>query len=610
MENEKLYPKEIQKGVIFYRNVAKGFGDTDAVDIDVDSRLKEVEIWCDLLMKDSKKSFPNVEKLIIKSNVFEISIPNSLFPNVKWVESENARFKTGSCLIQTGFSISNILLNTFCKKPGEAIETDGVLAIKNGAFSGCESTNMTDGINVLFSDDIEPDSFAGSAFEQLPFVNGVKMANNIVIDIDKTAGEVIIPDADCRKAIFLPGVNLSGIKKLIVHRYSTAMQVGSDTGLPEILILDTDETLSGEEVREVAHRRAYAVSYLKYFSILNYAYKEIDGVIYSKDGKVVVACSMELEHVTIPEGTEIIGYDAFKKCKLKSVMLPDSLTEIRSEAFCGCRNLQSVKLGNSVNIIEAGAFSECRSLSEIDIPAGTKAIENYAFSNSGLERVELREGLLLLGRQAFSGTNIKSISLPASIEDMGYNCIGTKAEEVRLSAFTDCFAKACIVTSGPFDLGDKILKVFCNGKYLYLPRYIIPSMSSAAIDVIKYFFSNPDLKSVNMWRYAGSLFCQRKTALLEYLDFGSEFPQKHLEEDSYYILSTMVMPSEHDEELASKLVKTGLVPDKVLMEILPKAKEAEMPVLQAYILNQLNQGNHENHGNYGSVSEEKNPYSL
>ena len=113
-----------------------------------------------------------------------------------------------------------------------------------------------------------------------------------------------------------------------------------------------------------------------------------------------------------------------------------------------------------------------------------------------------------------------------------------------------------------------------------------------------------------MWRYAGSLFCQGKTALLEYLDFGSEFPQKHLEEDSYYILSTMVMPSEHDEELASKLVKTGLVPDKVLMEILPKAKEAEMPVLQAYILNQLNQGNHENHGNYGSVSEEKNPYSL
>lgn len=64
------------------------------------------------------------------------------------------------------------------------------------------------------------------------------------------------------------------------------------------------------------------------------------------------------------------------------------------------------------------------------------------------------------------------------------------------------------------------------------------------------------------------------------------------------------------KSLQSKLVKTGLVPDKVLMGILPKAKEAKMPVLQAYILNQLNHENHENHENYGSVSEEKNPYSL
>ena len=43
MENEKLYQKKYKRCYL-YRNVAKGFGDTDAVDIDVDSRLKEVEI--------------------------------------------------------------------------------------------------------------------------------------------------------------------------------------------------------------------------------------------------------------------------------------------------------------------------------------------------------------------------------------------------------------------------------------------------------------------------------------------------------------------------------------------------------------------------------------
>ena len=605
MENEKLYPKEIQKGVVFYRkpfnfqDMSEAPEDIEAVDIDVDSDVKEVKIYYDLMMTDSKKSFPNVERLVIKSNVFEIRIPNSLFPNVKWVQSESDRFITGNCIVLNEMD-GYTLYNTFCKKEGEVIETDGITAIKNGAFAGCESTNLTSAIDVYYGDDIEPDAFAGSAFEKLPFVNGAKMAKNIVIGIDETLDEVIIPDAKYKRAIFLPGINLSKIEKLVVHRYSTAKQVYCDTGFPEMLVLDTDESISEEEVRDIAHM-AYADLYLKHFSILNHDYKEVDGVIYSKSGNIVVACSMGLEHVTIPEGVKIIGYGAFKKCKLKSVIFPDSLKQILAEAFYGCKNLQSVKFGNNIDMVGTWAFSECRSLSKIDIPAGIKTIGDYAFSNSGLENVELHEGLLYLGRQVFFGTNIKSISIPASIEDMGYNCIGIKAEEVMLSAFTDCFAKACIVTSGPFDVSDKILKVFCNGKYLYLPRYVNPSMSSAARAVIKYFFSNPDMKNVSMWQYAGSLFCQGKMALLEYLDFGPEPAKEYLKENSYYILSNMVMPSEHDEELASKLVKTGLVPDKVLMEILPMAKEADMPVLQAYILNQLNRE---------SISEEKNPYLL
>ena len=606
MENEKLYPKEIQKGVVFYRkpfnfqDMSEAPEDIEAVDIDVDSDVKEVKIYYDLMMADSKKSFPNVERLVIKSNVFEIRIPNSLFPNVKWVQSESDRFITGNCIVLNEMD-GYTLYNTFCKKEGEVIETDGITAIKNGAFAGCESTNLTSAIYVYYGDDIEPDAFAGSAFEKLPFVNGAKMAKNIVIGIDETLDEVIIPDAKYKKAIFLPGISLSKIEKLVVHRYSTAKQVYyCDTGFPEMLVLDTGESISKEEVRDIAHM-AYADLYLKHFSIINHDYKEVDGVIYSKSGNIVVACSMELEHVTIPEGVKIIGYNAFKKCKLKSVIFPDSLKQILAEAFYGCKNLQSVKFGNNIDMVETWAFSECRSLSKIDIPAGIKTIGDYAFSNSGLENVELHEGLLYLGRQVFFGTNIKSISIPASIEDMGYNCIGIKAEEVMLSAFTDCFAKACIVTSGPFDVSDKILKVFCNGKYLYLPRYVNPSMSSAARAVIKYFFSNPDMKNVSMWQYACSLFCQGKMALLEYLDFGPEPAKEYLKENSYYILSNMVMPSEHDEELASKLVKTGLVPDKVLMVILPMAKEADMPVLQAYILNQLNRE---------SITEEKNPYLL
>lgn len=105
MKNEKLYPKEKQKGVVFYRNklafqdMSENPEDIDAIDIDVDDEVKEVVICYDLIMPDSEKSFPNVESLVIKSNVFEIRIPNSLFPNVKRVQSESDRFNTGNCLV-------------------------------------------------------------------------------------------------------------------------------------------------------------------------------------------------------------------------------------------------------------------------------------------------------------------------------------------------------------------------------------------------------------------------------------------------------------------------------------------------------------------------------
>ncbi len=604
MKNEKLYPKEKQKGVVFYRNklasqdMSENPEDIDAIDIDVDDEVKEVVIRYDLIMPDSKKSFPNVESLVIKSNVFEIRIPNSLFPNVKWVQSERDRFETGNCLVLNEGNIFCTLLNTFCKKEGEVIKIDDITAIKNGAFSGCESTNLTGAIDV-YGDDIEPDAFAGSAFAKQPFVNGVKMAGNIVIDIDKTSEEIIIPDYDYEKAIFIANTDLTMVKKLVVHRYETARQVNYDTNFPEMLVLDTNDSLSGVEIRELAHMSSSAVSYLKYFSISNGDYKTIDGIVYTKNGKMVVAGSLGLEHVVIPEGVEKLGHSAFRNCKMKSVVLPDSIDRIRAKAFYQCENLKFVKLGNNVDTIEGGAFAECCSLKHIDIPAGIKTINDYAFLNSGLESIELHEGLLCLGCKALFGTNIESVHLPASIKKLEYNCFGSNLKELAMKTFPSGFGTACIMGPSPFDAGNKIIKVYCNGKHLYFPRIIQPSMSSYAIDEVEYFFKNPRIRTISMYKYAFSISCQGKVALLEYLDFGSGSAREHIEKYSYHILSNMIR--EGSEEFAAKIVKTGLVPNDILQKMLPKAENAEMFALKAYILNQLN---------LNGVQEEKISYAI
>lgn len=604
MKNEKLYPKEKQKGVVFYRNklasqdMSENPEDIDAIDIDVDDEVKEVVICYDLIMPDSKKSFPNVESLVIKSNVFEIRIPNSLFPNVKWVQSERDRFETGNCLVLNEGNIFCTLLNTFCKKEGEVIKIDDITAIKNGAFSGCESTNLTGAIDV-YGDDIEPDAFAGSAFAKQPFVNGVKMAGNIVIDIDKTSEEIIIPDYDYEKAIFIANTDLTMVKKLVVHRYETARQVNYDTNFPEMLVLDTNDSLSGVEIRELAHMSSSAVSYLKYFSISNGDYKTIDGIVYTKNGKMVVAGSLGLEHVVIPEGVEKLGHSAFRNCKMKSVVLPDSIDRIRAKAFYQCENLKFVKLGNNVDTIEGGAFAECCSLKHIDIPAGIKTINDYTFLNSGLESIELHEGLLCLGCKALFGTNIESVHLPASIKKLEYNCFGSNLKELAMKTFPSGFGAACIMMPSPFDADNKIIKVYCNGKHLYFPRIIQPSMSSYAIDEVEYFFKNPRIRTVSMYKYAFSISCQGKVAMLEYLDFGSESAREHIEKYSYHILSNMIR--EGSEEFAAKMIETGLVSNGILQKMLPKAENAEMFTLKAYMLNQLN---------LNGVQEEKISYAI
>ena len=65
-------------GVKYFYNVQE----KAVTDIEVKPDVTELELKYDLKMLDSKKSFPDVKKLIIREYVWDIDIPNTLFPNV------------------------------------------------------------------------------------------------------------------------------------------------------------------------------------------------------------------------------------------------------------------------------------------------------------------------------------------------------------------------------------------------------------------------------------------------------------------------------------------------------------------------------------------------
>ncbi len=85
--------------------------------------------------------------------------------------------------------------------------------------------------------------------------------------------------------------------------------------------------------------------------------------------------------------TVIADYSFVRSPFLKSVVFPDTLTEIGTAAFYECAALESVSFPESVRKIGMLAFRECTNLAEVTFN-GTPEIETRAFENTAWENSE------------------------------------------------------------------------------------------------------------------------------------------------------------------------------------------------------------------------------
>ena len=182
---------------------------------------------------------------------------------------------------------------------------------------------------------------------------------------------------------------------------------------------------------------------------------------------------------TVAQGTRRIEESAFENCRFSSVILPDSVKSIASQAFASCRNLTEVILPEGVETIGSQAFYDSIKLASVtipdsvtwigegvfgcnpaltevrispdhpayemigsllvdkrtreivmalnstpavfEIPEGIKAIGNMAFQGSeGLKELIVPDGMTKIGMDAFSGcADLRAVTLPASLEEIG-----------------------------------------------------------------------------------------------------------------------------------------------------------------------------------------------
>ena len=127
------------------------------------------------------------------------------------------------------------------------------------------------------------------------------------------------------------------------------------------------------------------------------------------DGTIEIkSYSGSAENIVIPaqiDGKSVtrIGNNAFEKSSAKEIVIPDSVTEIGSQAFSGCGKLTGVSIPNSVTMIRDRAFFDCNSLASITIPDSVTDIELQAFCNC---------------------TSLKSVTIPASVTYIGDEAFG------------------------------------------------------------------------------------------------------------------------------------------------------------------------------------------
>ncbi|MBR3358579.1 MAG: leucine-rich repeat domain-containing protein [Solobacterium sp.] len=293
--------------------------------------------------------------------------------------------------IKLPYHLTEISENLFrnCTSLNKILIPESVERIAYGAFCGCSSLDF-----ILIPKNVQ--KIEQKAFADCTGIDGIftdldsehfRSLNGVLYSKDLT--EIVLFPAGKKGAFYISDK---------VSEFDTEVLKGI-TGLTEIQVSENSEK-----------------------------YASVDGVLFNKELSTLIAfpagrsgtyCVPEsvtciadsafknckkLTKITLPEGLEYIGPDAFTNCSglqhlfevpesvtwlgisafqgcsgLTRIILPSGLSHIMMSTFYRCSSLRIIQIPESVEIIEENAFSDCTSLTEITIPSNVKSIFSDAF---------------------------------------------------------------------------------------------------------------------------------------------------------------------------------------------------------------------------------------
>ena len=139
--------------------------------------------------------------------------------------------------------------------------------------------------------------------------------------------------------------------------------------------------------------------------------------------------------VTFEGNTDITSFDEFKYftnntdlhirhfsgcTNLKSISLPDSVTEVTQMMFNDNSNLESVELPEGLVSINKNSFWGCSSLHHIRIPSTVTSFGTGVFDACDLFSIDLPDSLQVIGSTIFrNNANLVEVVIPQNVSEMG-----------------------------------------------------------------------------------------------------------------------------------------------------------------------------------------------
>lgn len=128
---------------------------------------------------------------------------------------------------------------------------------------------------------------------------------------------------------------------------------------------------------------------------------DCNAIIETSTNTLVFGC----ENTIIPNTISNIGSNAFRECHgLICINIPDSVENIGERSFMECDHLTNINLSNNLKSIGKEAFWLCRSLLEIIIPNQVTHIEKEAFYGcDNITSIYIPDSVISIGHSAFAG---------------------------------------------------------------------------------------------------------------------------------------------------------------------------------------------------------------